>query len=424
MKQRIMKLKDTLNKGFDWFKGLPRWKWAIVVLIVVVGLMIIPNNSAPMVPGMEQIKIEKAKKRTIKQTVIANGRLEATNKQEFFAPVDSTLMELNVKVGDKVKKDQVLGRLDTAELSRRYEESRAKLAGIEASLARARAADGQLSLKSAQTRYEQQKNRLSRLQVLFKEGVATMAEVEAGRSDFAQAEADYQQAKVKAEHNADAKEVSSWEAQLNLARQEVALNQERFSMGTFLATADGVVLMVGAEKGSRVISGTRIVTVGGMDQLEVTASVNEVDAGSIGVGQSVKVSSIALPGSQFRGKVSRVAAAAIAQPGGQGELVKVPVTVTLTGDTAGLKPGFTVDLNITTRVSKDVVAIPFNAIIEKGGHKLVYAVDKGVVKEKRVTTKPGNELFDIIASGVKVGEEYIVNPPPGIKNGLIVPGRK
>ncbi|MEG6510665.1 efflux RND transporter periplasmic adaptor subunit [Desulforamulus ruminis] len=400
-------------------KGLPRWlKWTTVILLglgVLAGILFSRPDSGNGLP-METAKVEK---RGIEQSIVANGGLDSENKQEFFTPEDSTLMELSVKVGDRVRKGQVLGRLDTMELGRLNEEANAKLAQLEAELVRARANDDGLNLAHAEAAFNKAKNKLERITYLHKEGAVTVEELEAAKVEFTQAQADYKGAEIKARQGAGAKEISSVEAQVSLAKQEAAKARERLELATFVSDMDGVVLFVGAEEGNRVLEGNRILVVGSMDKLEVTANINEIDAGSLQVGQPVKITCTALPEKEFKGEVSRVAAAAISQQSSQGQSdnVHVPVTIKLLGDISGLKPGFTVDLYITTMKRQELLTVPFEALVDRQGKKLVFVVENGVAREQEVETQKGNELYDEVVSGLKNGDVVVLNPPAGFKSG-------
>lgn len=408
-------MKSIVSRAWSKLKNMPKWiKWlgGILLLLMLISKLVFPKASAD---GMA-VLTDEVTKRAIERSVVSSGQLESADKQEFFTPVDSTLMELSVEVGDQVKKDQVLGRLDTLELGRRYEDAKANLAIKEAALARGLATNDQLSLEAAQAQYQQAKNNLERTEHLHKEGVLNINELEAARVNYNQANVNYQEAKVKVQLGATTKEVSSLQAQVDLARQEVAQAKERLDMATFIARADGVVLEVEAKKGSRVSEGSRIMVVGNDSELQVVAKVNEIDAGELAVGQRVKITCPTLPGKEFDGEVTRVAAVAVAGDKSD-DKISVPVTISLKENLTGLKPGYTVDVSIITLESKEFLTVPFEAVVHKDGHNIVYVVQNGVAKERKVETEQGNELFDIVLSGLKKGDKVILNPAPHIKDG-------
>ncbi len=404
-------------------KKLPRWaRWALAVLLVIItalSILFCINKNKPMAVTVTQIE-----KQDIKQTVFSNGSLEAVNEQEFFTPVDSTLMELNVELGDRVKKGDVLGRLDTLELGRRYQNALAVLESREAELARAEAVNEQAELKKVKLKFENVQKSNQRTEELFSAGAVSQEEAESSRLLLLEAETAYQEELSRFNKGAASKEIRSLQSQVDLARQEVAQAKERLDLATFVAEIDGVVTMVGARKGNQVMEGTELLIIGDDSELEVNADINEIDAGSLGIGQEAEISCLALAGKEFSGKISRIGDAAVVGMSSAGEMVNVPVVINLRGDIEGLKIGYTVDLLIKTMEEKNAVTIPVEAIIEREDHKFVYVVKEGVLEEREIKTKIGNELNDIVLSGLEAGEEVVINPSPELQNGqkvLVMP---
>ncbi|PKM78357.1 MAG: efflux transporter periplasmic adaptor subunit [Firmicutes bacterium HGW-Firmicutes-15] len=397
-------------------KRIPRWlKWALAIVLVLAiagGALILKSKNSPI-----PVEASKITKQTIERNVFASGRLKAMNEQTFFTPVDSTLMELKVKLGDQVKKGDVLGRLDSLELARLYQNAVAVLSGKESELARAQAVNDLLGLKMAEADYNKANNHYTRMEQLFQAGAVNVEEMESARLDLARADNSYHEAKIKASQNASGKQVFSLQSQVELAKQEVAQTKERLDLATFVAQFDGVVTSAEAKQGNRVMEGKEILVISDDSLLEVTADISEIDAGNLKIGQAVKASSIALPGKTYLGEIARIGGAAVVQKGTNGETINVPVTINLKEGKGELKIGYSVDLSIQTAEEKDVIALPINALIERDGSKVVYVIKNSVLEERKVEIKRGNELFDIAISGLNPDEEVVVNPKPELKNG-------
>ncbi|MEN6326139.1 MAG: efflux RND transporter periplasmic adaptor subunit [Syntrophomonas sp.] len=392
-----------------------RKKWIIgiaVIVLIALGIFLSTRGEQPL-----PVQIMDLKKEDIERTVVSNGRLEAATHQDFFTPVDSTLMELRVKAGDRVKKGDVLGRLDSLELARKYKDALAVLAAKQSDLAKAEAVNDDLNFKEAEAQYQKAKNHLDRIDQLYKAGAVNIEERETALAEEAKAKTLYNEAKVKLEQDAGSRDKASLQAQVELAQQEVDQAKERMELATFVAAFDGVVTEVNVKEGNLVLEGNSIMELGKDDVLEVTAAVNEFDAGSLEIGQDVKISCLALLGQEFHGKVSKVGAAAVTQKTNSGETVNVPVTIQIKGKTGDLKIGYTVDLTISLRKENKVLAIPVEAIMERDGKKFVFIVQNGVAQERQVKTRMGNELKDIIASGLKAGDKVVLNPPSNLKTG-------
>lgn len=385
----------------------------VIVLIIGAGLLIKGKNT-PL-----PVEVAVVGKQDLERSVFTNGRLKAVQEQNFFTPVNSTLMELKVKAGDRVHKGDVLGRLDTLELGRLYEEARANLASKEADLARAEAQSDHLDFKLAEAEYIKAKNNWDRVNTLHQAGAITLTELETSQVDLAKAEATYNEAKIKLEKGALAQQQAALTAQVDLARQELAQTEERLQMATFISAMDGVVLLTGAEEGNEVNEGTLLIKVGDDSQLEVSAEINEIDAAMVKTGQPVELSCPSFPDQQFKGKITRVGAAAVEQQqkNSGDQSIGVPVTVKIPGHPTGFKIGYTVDLTIKSITDHDVLTVPIEAVVTRDEKKVVYVLEKGLAHEREVKTRIGNEFNDIVLSGLKAKDTVILNPPPELTEG-------
>ncbi len=411
---------NRIRAAGKWIKStwakIPRWaKWILLVTLVLAslgGALAWRSQNTPI-----PVETSKVAAQNVERNVFANGRLESVSQQTFFAPVDSTLMELTVKLGDRVKKGEVLGRLDSLELARRYQNAVAVLSGKESELARAQSVDDQLAFKVAEAEFNRANNNFNRMEQLLAAGAISVQEWESARVDLTRAESNYQEAKIRANQDASGKQISSLRSQVELAQQEVAQAKERLDMATFSAQVDGVVTSVGAKQGNRVMEGTELLVISDDKLLEVTTNISEIDSGNLKIGQTVELSSVALPGQTFAGTVARIGGAAVVQKSSNGENINVPVTIKLNGDPGELKLGYSVDLTIKTSEDLNVTALPINALLEREGKKSVLVVINSTLEERIVELKRGNELYDIVISGVAQGEEVVLNPKPEYKNG-------
>lgn len=403
----------------SWLKKIPRWlkltMTLLLILIVGIGGIAQAAKNKPL-----PVQIYEISKQDIEKTVVTNGRLKAVNEQEFFTPVDSTLMELNVKVGDRVKAGDILGRLDTLELGRRYQNALAVQAGKEAELAQALAASDELALKAAEAEYTKAKNHFDRINKLHNAGAVGLEEMESARAELARTESSYHEARIKAEQGAAKRLESSMQAQVDLAGQEVAQAKERLDMATFVTSHDGVVTYVGAKQGNQVMEGTELLVLSDDSELQVNANINEIDAGYLKIGQKVDIRCIALPGQKYDGEITRIGNAAIIEKGGAGETVNVPITIKLKGNTEGLKVGYTTDMSIKMLLKKDVAVVPVEAIFERNDKTMVYIIEGDNLQEREITTEIGNELYDAVVSGIKENEKIVRNPDESMRPGLKV----
>ena len=414
---QVVKIMTTRKKVRAIVAKVPRWlKWVFIILLVVViaGALIVKSNNSPL--PVEGYIISQ---QNLERNVFASGHLKAVNEQSFFTPEDSTLMELNVKLGDRVKKGETLGRLDSMELARLYQNAAAALSRKEAELAQAEGVNNLLGLKMAEADYNKANNHYTRVKRLLQAGAANAEDMEAAQLDLARTENAYYEAKQKVYNKVSEKEIRSLRSQVNLAQQEAAQAKERLDMAILVAHFDGVVTSIGegVKPGNRVLTGTELLTIGDDSLLEVVADVSEIDAGNLKVGQPVIVTCVALPEKTYKGQIARIGGGAVAQKTSSGESINVPVTIILKTGQGEPKIGYSADLTIQTAEEKSVITLPINAFIDRNGDKIVYLIKNSVLEERKVDIKRGNELFDIVLSGLSPGDIVVVNPSAELTNG-------
>ncbi|NGH43291.1 biotin/lipoyl-binding protein, partial [Escherichia coli] len=117
-------------------KGKRRTVWWLLA-IVVLGLAIWGWRilNAPL-PNYQTLVVRKG---DLQQSVLATGKLDALRKVDVGAQVSGQLKTLHVNIGDKVKKDQLLGVIDPEQAQNQIKEVEATLMELRAQLNQARA---------------------------------------------------------------------------------------------------------------------------------------------------------------------------------------------------------------------------------------------------------------------------------------------
>jgi len=398
-------------------RNWPRWvKIACLVLLLIVAATIwgVTHGEGQAM----LVKVGKIERQDVKRVVFTNGNLEAENQHTFFSPVESTMMELNIKLGDRVTKGQILGRLDTMELGRLHQQALSNLAGKEADLAKALASNDEQQYRAAEAAYIKDKNHRDRIKTLFDAGACSTEDLEMAESTMQSSLTAYEEALIRKEQGVSAKQIAALQTQVDLANQEVAQTRERLDLSTLTAAFDGVAISVEAKAGNRVQAGSELVVIADDRSLQVIARVNEVDSGELQVGQAVTITCLALPGQTFEGTIVSIGGAAVQESGQNGSAVmKIPVSVQLKGDCSLLKLGYNVNLSIITMEMKDVLLVPIEAVVEDEDQKLVWVLKDGKLEERKIETQRGNELSEIVISGLQEGEEVVKNPSESFVTG-------
>lgn len=116
-------------------KKVIKWIIIIVAILIVVGLVLNFFNKKENIEYVTA-KIERG---DLIQTVSETGFVESAEKIDLKFKVAGRILQVLIKVGDKVNENQVLARLDSSALSSQVENARANLKSAEADLTKVKA---------------------------------------------------------------------------------------------------------------------------------------------------------------------------------------------------------------------------------------------------------------------------------------------
>jgi HlyD family secretion protein len=359
---------------------------AVAVIGSIVGFSVSRESRSRI-----NVQTGKVGRRDLVQVVTASGEVRPKRYVNVGANVSGRLVEINVKEGDRVKKNQVLAKVE----SERYEAGlRQSEAGVSASRADLQRAEADLAI----SKLAFDRNKKMRDQKLVSEQA------------YDQAEADYKmkQANVEA-------------ARRRIAQLQAALDSTRDDLvkTTVISPMDGVVTNLPKEPGEMVIgalsfSPTVIMTVADLSVMECEVMVDETDFRNLKLGQEAKIKVDALEGLELKGEVTEIGASALVRGSGTASATQTStlgantgnqpkdfkVTITIKNPPPNLRPGLNATADITTATRKNVLAVPVQAVV-------VREVDKKgkVVDPEGIGTEPGREGNTVQASVREKGKE-------------------
>ena len=293
---------------------------------------------------------------SMQEDVYATGSVVPVSRQEVVVLNPGRVAKVAVKVGDSVKAGQILVTLDTT-------------------LEDAQVAQAQANVEAAQTN------------------------VDAAQS--------YTLAQSK--------------AALKQAQETLKVAQAQQGQMVYKASIAGTVLEVNVQAGNISPVQQPLVLVADLSQMNVEAQLNEVDAGKVQLGGKVTVTSKVLGNTSVQGTIVEIAPEAVSQPSVQGNASPtVRVKIRLDQVPVGLKPGFTVSIQIIVATKEGVLAVPQEALFQEGSKNYVYQIEGGRLLKTEVTVGIGNDTHQEIISGVKVGDVVVLNPSNQLAPGLPV----
>lgn len=422
----------------------------VVVLIIIV--VLVKNNRN------EGIKVtaEKVVKRTLTQTVSANGKIQPEKDIKISPYISGEVVELMVKEGAQVKAGDLLAKIDPEIYVSAYDQSTAALNSQKANEANARA-----RLAQTKAQYENAKTTFDRQQKLLSQNVISQA-------DFDQAKSAYEVAKAQVE--AAEQDIHASEFQVKSSEAGLKRAREDLTRTAIFAPNDGTVSKLSVEKGERVTgasqfsSGTEIMRIANLNEMEAQVEVNENDIVRVKLGDTALIEADAYLNRKFKGIVTEIATSANSTGTSVDQVTNFNVKIHILKDSykdlldpgrpdySPFRPGMTTTVDIQTETAKDALSVPIQAVTtrvakdtldkynakgvtEKGEgddkmeiisskkktgeiQECVFVLENGVAKKVNVKSGIQDNTYIQILSGLKEGQEIISGPYSAISKTL------
>jgi len=328
----------------------------------------------------------------------ATGYVVAQRKASIASKATGRLEWLGVQEGSRVKKGEVIARLENQDVSAARDQSAANVRVAQANIEQAKA-----ELAEAQRQLERTE------ELLAQKFVSPSAyDTAVARADKARAAVGSSQAALGA---ADAGRRSA----------EVSVEQT-----VIRAPFDGVVLTKNANVGDTITPFSSaldtkgaVVTMADMGTLEVEADVSESNLQKVKVGQPCEIELDAIPDARFQGQVSRLVPT----------VDRSKATVMTKISFRELDPRILPDMSAKVAFLTEELpagqrmpspAVNAAAVVERGGRTVAYVVRDAKAYEVAVQT--GRRLGDMVAltGGLRAGDKVVLRPPQKLKDGAAV----
>lgn len=317
-------------------------------LVLLAGCGRPPSAGGP--PGGDwpvQAVVALVKPEKLEEKIFLVGSLDSKESIDFISEVDAAVVEIGFEEGARVKKGQVLFRLDAVKL--------------------------EAVVKEAESRFLLAEAELERNDQLYKSATISKQEYDRAASAF-----------------------SSAQALLNLTREQL---QDTVIKAPF----DGVMGDRKVSLGQYVRAGDMLASLVQLDPLEVTFNVPERFVGEINLGQEIAIQTIAYPGERFPGKVSYIA------PGLDESSRTIPVKAVLGNADGRLKPGMFGELNLVLTTREMALVVPESAVNFRGDQAAVFVVngeDKAEIRMVQTGVRQAGRVE--ITEGLAAGDRIVV----------------
>ncbi|MBU1229620.1 MAG: efflux RND transporter periplasmic adaptor subunit [Proteobacteria bacterium] len=332
----------------------------------------------------------------------SSGYVTAQRKASVASRTTARLVWLGVEEGSRLRKDEVIARLEQDDVLAARDRAGATFKANQADIER------------VQSELTDAAQNLERMKLLLADKSIAQADYDAAEARFKKAQAGVS--------------VARWTA----GSSGAALRESTAALGYTLLRApfDGVVLTKNADVGDIVTplgaaanAKSSVVTIADLGSLLVETDVSESNVSKVKAGAACEIMLDALPGERFPGLVHMIVPTADRTKGSV--LVKVKFRALdprILPEMSAKVAFLSRELSESERVAR--LGVPAAAVVEQGGRKVVFQVADGVASAVPVETGARIGDFLELASGPKAGARVVMSPPAGLKSGARVMAKK
>ncbi|KAB2871837.1 MAG: efflux RND transporter periplasmic adaptor subunit [Bacteroidales bacterium] len=329
-------------------KGL--LKYLIGALVVLILVAVVGKKKGWFgKPQNISVFVEKPERRTITESITANGKIQPEVEIKLSSEVSGEIIELPVKEGNWVEKGQLLVRIKP-DTYISYKE-------------RAIAA-----VNSANARLSQSKAQLSQTELAFKRSKQLYEQKAISEAEFESAQTNYEvaQSELKAANfNVESAQASLKEAEENLRKTSI------------YSPISGTVSKLNVELGERVLgtiqfAGTEIMRIANLNRMEARVSVNENDIVKVKIGDTALIEVDAYLDRKFKGIVTQIANSANITGVTTDQVTNFEVRAFILEDSykdlvsnrlnSPFRPGMSTTVDILTETRANILTVPIQAV--------------------------------------------------------------
>ncbi len=412
-------------------------KYLLAAVVVLIVFAIVGKKAGWFgKPETIKVSVEKPEKRTITESISANGKVQPEIEVKISPEVSGEIISLPVKEGDYVEKGQLLVKIKPDTYISFKERA---IASVNSSKAR---------LAQAQAQLEQSELGFNRSKQLFEQKAISESDFESAQTNFNVAKADVKAALF----NVESAEASLREAEENLSKT------------TIYAPMTGTISKLNVELGERVVgtaqmAGTELLRVANLSRMETRVDVNENDIVRVKLNDTALIEIDAYVDQKFKGVVTQIANSASLQGVSADQVTSFEVRILLLEESYKhlisnrnknpFRPGMSTTVEILTETRNNVLSVPIQAVTTRSDsvstgakgfeevaeasvkldkeevssvktnlNEIVFITSGDTAKMVQVKTGIQNNAYIEITSGLSGDEEVIVAPYSAISRKL------
>lgn len=368
-----------------------KWKWILgVTALVIAGVGIFASVKMSQ-RGIVAVQTGKSVRQDLVSQVTASGEIKPRNYVNIGANVMGRIVEINVKEGDRVQKNQTLARLEAVQAQA---DVQGQQASLNSSLAEASAAESGVkamdeNMRTVQAGVDRAKAELERARLdydrsrqLLESKLIPRQEFDSKKASYDSLAASLREAEARVSQMRAQREQTA--SQLNVSQRRVAQVRATLSRVSdvlqkhnAVTPIDGIVTNLPVRVGETVVPGVQnssaslIMTIADMSIITAEVKVDETDIVNVKLDQAADVTIDAIPNRTFKGHVIEIGNTAILRSSGLAasqsavssqEAKDFKVVVALDNPPTEIRPGLSCTAKIITATREKALSIPIQAL--------------------------------------------------------------
>lgn len=381
----------------------------LIPILLIGGYFFLKGGSK--VQAEPTLPTSTVEERSIQSTVYLNGSISTEEVRKIKPSANTKIDEISVEVGDKVKKGDVIAKMnsDTLNSNLKSKESQLEIAVVKLDRLE-KGSDLALNngLKDARQAKVNAENKMRDDKALLDAGIITKQQYDASVTAYESAKTAYSNASYNVSQSSREFEIFSQKKTIESLEDEIAILKKSIEDNLVKAPIDGTVTTINSTEGEAVTENLMVIS--NFDKNVIIANVSEADINKIVVGQKVEVTANSAKGKTFLGKVSFIS------PGSKNISGKkqayVEIKVMLDERAPELRTNFSVNLKIVTASKEGVKAVRFEAIKTRNNGEDYVLVQNADGMTKEVTIKSGitdDVYVEAISDELKVNDIIIID---------------
>jgi RND family efflux transporter MFP subunit len=358
----------------------------LAILFVVGGAVVYYLFFSPV--PVEAIKVSKG---TIIAEAMGTGTLEAHIRATISPKISGLIVQVLVDQNDKVIKGQTLFTLDDKDFRQQVDMAKADLDAAQASYEKAVS-----QIQSAQATDKKAKSDFARMSRLVASGSVSVDVAEKAQQQMSVAQSELNQAQA-----------ARIETEKLIAKAQASLRyyQARLVDTVVCAPFDGLIIKRYKDPGDIAVPGSMVLDMISLDQLWISAWVDETLLGQLKFGQVAKIVFRSDSKAELPGKVARIA------PQADSETREVLVDVMIDQLPNKWAIGQRADVYIETARKENATVIPQRVLVWRQGQPGVFVINNSKAYWNKVVLGiEGKEKVEV-AEGVQSGQIVLI---PGL----------